>query len=102
MLPSLRANPPFIGGKRLRSALGDPAVEALFGAWGGREPREADYVCYWFEEARAAVAAGRASRVGLLATNSIRQGKNRVALDRILAESSIFFAEIDRDWILKG
>ncbi len=95
-------NPPFIGGKRLRAALGDPAVDALFVAWDGRVPREADYVCYWFEKARAAVVAGEARRVGLLATNSIRQGKNRVVLEKILADSAIFFAESDREWVLEG
>lgn len=95
-------NPPFIGSKRLRTALGDASVDALFTAWEGRVPHEADYVCYWFEKARAAVETGMAGRVGLLATNSIRQGKNRVVLDRILAGSAIFFAESDRDWVLEG
>jgi type II restriction/modification system DNA methylase subunit YeeA len=95
-------NPPFIGSKRLRSALGDATVDNLFKDWDGRVPREADYVCYWFEKAREAVVAGRAERVGLLATNSLRQGKNRVVVDRILADTSIFFAESDRDWTLKG
>ena len=95
-------NPPFIGGKRLRSALGDAAVDALFGAWDGRVPREADYVCYWFEKAREALVTGKAKRVGLLATNGIRTGKNRVVLDKILANSSIFFAESDLEWVLKG
>jgi type II restriction/modification system DNA methylase subunit YeeA len=95
-------NPPFIGGKRLRSALGDATVDALFAAWDGRVAREADYVCYWFEKARAAVVAGRALRVGLLATNSLRQGKNREVLDHILRETTVFFAESDREWTLEG
>ncbi len=95
-------NPPFIGSKRLRSALGDAAVDALFERWDGRVARESDYVCYWFEKAREAVAGGRAKRVGLLATNSIRQGKNRVVLEHILADSQVFFAESDRDWVLEG
>ena len=95
-------NPPFIGSKRLRTALGDANVDALFATWQDRVPHEADYVCYWFEKARAAVETGKAKRVGLLATNSIRQGKNRVVLERILAGSGIFFAESDRDWVLEG
>jgi hypothetical protein len=95
-------NPPFIGDKRIRAALGDATVSALFQTWEGRVPHGADYVCYWFEKAREAVVAGRAKRVGLLATDSIRQGKNRVVLDRILADSEIFFAESSRQWILKG
>ena len=102
VVEAIIGNPPFIGGKRLRSAIGDSTVDALFKNWNGRVPREADYVCYWFEKARAAVVAGQAKRVGLLATNSIRQGKNRVVLDRILADTTIFFAESDRDWILEG
>jgi hypothetical protein len=95
-------NPPFIGGKRLRSALGDATVDALFASWDGRVAREADYVCYWFEKARAAVVAGRALRVGLLATNSLRQGKNREVLERILRDTNVFFAESDREWTLEG
>lgn len=95
-------NPPFIGGKRLRAALGDSAVDALFAAWDGRVPREADYVCYWFEKAREAVVAGRANRVGLLATDSIRQGKSRIVLDQVLASTEIFFAVSSQKWILKG
>ncbi|HEY7781757.1 MAG TPA: DNA methyltransferase, partial [Ktedonobacterales bacterium] len=62
-------NPPFIGGKKLRSELGDAYVDDLFAVYAGRVPHEADYVCYWFEQARAMLAAGSVRRVGLLATN---------------------------------
>ena len=95
-------NPPFIGSKRLRNALGDATVDHLFTTWNGRVAREADYVCYWFEKARDAVVAGRAQRVGLLATNSLRQGKNREVLERILRDTTVFFAESDRAWTLEG
>ena len=40
-------------------------------------PREADFVCYWHEKARAMVEAGKVERVGLLATQGIRGGANR-------------------------
>lgn len=102
VVEAIIGNPPFIGCKRLRSALGDASVDSLFKTWDGRVPGEADYVCYWFEKARAAVVSGQAKRVGLLATNSLRMGKNRVVLERILADSTIFFAESDRDWVLEG
>ena len=46
-------NPPFLGGKLLRANLGDQYVEDVFALYDGRVPREADLVCYWFEEARA-------------------------------------------------
>ena len=41
-------NPPFLGGKRLRAELGDEYVNALFSAYMGQVPREADLVCYFF------------------------------------------------------
>ena len=46
-------NPPFLGGKLLRSNLGDEYVDAMFSVYKGRVPAEADIVCYWFENARA-------------------------------------------------
>ena len=57
-------NPPFLGGKKLRSELGDCYVDDLFALYSGRVPREADLVCYWHEKARAQIAAGKAQRVG--------------------------------------
>ena len=68
-------NPPFLGGKRLRTGLGDSYVEALFHLYQGRVPPEADLVTYWFEKARGLVESKRAKRVGLLATQSIRAGQ---------------------------
>jgi hypothetical protein len=73
-------NPPFLGGKRLRSELGDVYVDDLFRLYDGRVPREADLVCYWFEKARAQIVAGKAERTGLLATQAIRGGANRKVL----------------------
>src|SRR5205823_484191 len=70
-------NPPFLGAKRLRAELGDDYTEDLHRMFAGRLPPFADLVCYFFEKARAEIAAGRAQRAGLLATNSIRGGSNR-------------------------
>ena len=95
-------NPPFLGGKRLRAGLGDSYVDTLFSLYNERVPREADLVCYWFERARALVAAKLVQRVGLLATNSIRGGANRRVLDRIAKDGSIFMVWSDRPWVLDG
>ena len=95
-------NPPFLGGKRLRTELGDTCVGQLFAVWDGRVAREADLCCYWFEKARAAIEAGRAKRAGLLATQAIRGGANRRVLERIKASGDIFYAQSDRPWIQKG
>ncbi|MCC6403683.1 MAG: class I SAM-dependent DNA methyltransferase [Fimbriimonadaceae bacterium] len=91
-------NPPFIGSKYLRRELGDAYVNAMFRIYSGRVARESDLVCYWFEKAREAVAAGRAQRVGLLATQGIRGGANREVLKRVIETGGIFFAESDRPW----
>lgn len=95
-------NPPFLGGKRIRADLGDDYVGSLFKAYQGRVPPEADLVCYWHERAREEIEAGRAKRAGLLATNSIRGGKNRAVLQRIKETGDIFMAWSDRPWVLNG
>jgi type II restriction/modification system DNA methylase subunit YeeA len=95
-------NPPFLGGKRLRTELGDEYVNALFKVWKGRVPAEADLVAYWFEKARKHIEEGKAKRAGLLATQGIRGGASREVLKRIKETGDIFFAESDRDWVLDG
>jgi len=95
-------NPPFIGGKKLRESLGDAYVDALFKAWDGEVPREADFVCYWHEHARQAIERGRCRRAGLLATQGIRGGANQLVLKRIKETGDIFEAWRDEDWILDG
>ena len=95
-------NPPFLGGKMLRSGLGDDYVERLFALWDGRVARESDLCCYWLEKARAAIQDGRAARAGLLATQAIRGGANRRVLQRIKETGDIFYAQADRKWIQDG
>jgi len=99
---SIVGNPPFLGGKRLRSVLGDAYCDALFAAYAGQVPAEADLVCYWFARAQQAVAAGRASRAGLVATNSIRGGANRRVLDPLAQAGAITDAWADDPWTLDG
>jgi type II restriction/modification system DNA methylase subunit YeeA len=95
-------NPPFLGGKRLRTELGDSYVDELFSLYSGLVPQEADLVAYWFEKARALVEKGKAKRVGLLATQSIRAGANLKVLQRIAETGGIFMAWSDKAWILDG
>ena len=95
-------NPPFLGDKKMRAELGDAYTEALRAAYKGRVPGGADFVCYWFERARAEIEAGRLQRAGLVATNSIRGGRNREVLDRIVAQTRIFEAWSDEAWVNNG
>ncbi len=95
-------NPPFLGGKLMRRGLGDATVETLFKVYDGRVPAEADLVCYWFAKAWQALQAGRARRVGLVATNSIRGGANRKVLEPIAEVGAIFEAWSDEPWTIDG
>ncbi len=95
-------NPPFLGGKLLIGGLGEDYVSGMFAAWKGRVPPEADLVCYWFVKAGGQVASGKAQRVGLVATNSIRGGANRRALQVAIAERPIFDAWSDEPWVIDG
>ena len=95
-------NPPFLGGKRLRRALGDEYVEALQRLYGSRIHGEADLVCHWFDKARRLVADGKLARVGLVATNSISGGRNRSILEQIAKRGIIFDAWADEPWIVDG
>jgi len=95
-------NPPFLGGKLLIGGLGEGYVAEMFATWRGRVPREADLVCYWFVKAGEQIASGQATRVGLVATNSIRGGANRRALQAATEGHSIFDAWSDEPWVIDG
>jgi type II restriction/modification system DNA methylase subunit YeeA len=95
-------NPPFVGDKKMRAELGDTYTETLRATFKGRVPGGADLVCYWFEKARAQIEAGALQRAGLVATNSIRGGKNRGVLDRVTASTRIFEAWSDEPWVNDG
>ena len=95
-------NPPFLGGKRLRSELGDTYLDALYELYNDRIQREADLITYWFEKARQLLADDKVQRSGFIATNSIRGGANRRVLDRIKQTGNIFMAWSDRSWVLDG
>jgi hypothetical protein len=94
-------NPPFVGDKKMRGELGAEYTERLRAAYKGRVPGGADLVCYWFEKARAQIEAGRLQRAGLVATNSIRGGRNREVLDAS-ASTRIFEAWSDEPWVNDG
>ncbi len=95
-------NPPFLGDKKQLAELGEQYVAILRQTFAGRVSGGADLVCYWFEKARAQIEAGRAQRAGLVATNSIRQKRNRPVLERIRETGGIFHAWSDEGWVNEG
>ena len=95
-------NPPFLGNRKLRSELGHEYAEALTRTYTGLVRGKPDLVCYWFAKAGQLMAQGKVERVGLVATNSIRGGTNRLVLDKILEQSTIFDAWADEPWVVEG
>ena len=95
-------NPPFLGGKLLRGVLGDEYVEGLQRLYGKRIHGDADLVCHWFDKAERLVTGGDLARAGLVGTNSIRGGRNRSVMDRIVDRGAIYDAWSDEPWVVDG
>ena len=95
-------NPPFLGGKLLITNLGEEYISTLFRAYDDRVPQEADLVCYWFVKAGEHLSDSSSKRVGLVATNSIRGGANRRALEKATKGGLIFNAWSDEPWVIDG
>jgi hypothetical protein len=95
-------NPPFLGTKKLVGGLGEDEARELRRVYENRVSGFSDLVCWWFEKARQQIVVGLASRAGLVATNSIRGGKNRLVLDAICTDLRIFEAWSDEGWTVNG
>ena len=94
-------NPPFIGNKRMRAALGNAYVDVLRQTW-NNVPESADLVMYWWHHAAELTRRGELRRFGLITTNSIRQPFNRRAMAPHFEGSpplSLAFAIPDHPWI---
>ena len=94
-------NPPFIGNKRMRLALGDGYAHALRTAW-PQVPDSADFVMYWWHHAALAVRLGQAERFGLITTNSLTMIFNRRVIEAHQAAHpplSLVFAVPDHPWV---
>jgi type II restriction/modification system DNA methylase subunit YeeA len=95
-------NPPFKGDKKMLGELGEDYVSQLRNLYKGRVPGGADFVTYWFEKARAMIESGHCKAAGLVTTNSIRQKRNRVILEKILNTTRIFEVWDDQPWWDEG
>ncbi len=92
-------NPPFVGNKRMRAALGDGYVEALRLAYGDI-PESADLVLYWWDHAAALVRKAAVARAGLITTNSITQSYGQLVVGAHLADGGgIVFAIPNHPWV---
>lgn len=73
-------NPPFIGSKRMRDALGDGYVDALQEAW-PELPQATDFVTRWWHHAALLARRCAIQRFGFITTNSLRQAYVRRAVE---------------------
>ena len=92
-------NPPYIGNKRMRLALGDGYAEALRSAW--TEVSDAvDFVMYWWKNAGDMVRNGTVRRFGFITTNSITQTFNRRVVQEAL-DNGVSMAVVipDHPWV---
>ncbi len=92
-------NPPFIGNKRLRTALGDGYTEALRAAWSD-VPETADLVMYWWHHAAILARSGAIRRFGFITTNSITQTHQRAVMQpHFAAGLGLAWAIPDHPWV---
>lgn len=95
-------NPPFIGAKIMRAALGDGYVDAIQSAW-PEVPQATDFVLRWWHHAANLVAVGEAKAFGFITSNSIRQTFNRRVLEPFLSDEknplSLVFVIPDHPWV---
>jgi hypothetical protein len=92
-------NPPFIGAKYVRAALGDGYAEALRSAW-PEVPESADFVLHWWSRAAALVASGQTRQFGFITTNSLLQTFNRRVVQAALDQGvALTFAIPDHPWV---
>lgn len=97
-------NPPFLGNKRMREALGDGYAEALREAY-SEVPNSVDFVLYWWNRAAEAVRQGEARRFGLITTNSLTQTFNRRVVTLATTAKKplkLIFAIPDHPWHDQG
>ena len=94
-------NPPFIGNKRMRFALGDGYVEALRAAHDELD-ETSDFVMFWWDHAARLLRKGLITQFGFITTNSITHPFNRKVVLAHLAEQppvSLIFAIPDHPWV---
>ena len=91
-------NPPFLGAKDMLTELGSEYTSRLRQTYGDALDGAVDLCCYWFEQARTQIAAGKTRRAGLLATQAIRFSSNRRTLERIKESGDVFAAYDDLEW----
>lgn len=94
-------NPPYIGARRIRYALGDEYLTALRNTY-PNIPDNADFVMYWWDKASEALDKNNTKAFGLITTNSLRQSFSRKVVDNSFSnypKQGISFVVPDHPWV---
>ncbi|EBA05978.1 class I SAM-dependent DNA methyltransferase [Sagittula stellata] len=95
-------NPPFIGARKIKSALSEEYVETLRAVY-QNVPNTVDFVMYWWAKAAEAVKHKSARRFGLITTNSITQDYSRKLVDKNISggkpKLNLVFATTNHPWV---
>lgn len=95
-------NPPFIGGKDIRSQQEGGYVKTLRRVY-AEVPDSADFVMYWWQRAAELTREGKCRRFGFITTNSLPQVFNRKVVAQNLNATknplSLLFAIPDHPWM---
>ncbi|HEX5285079.1 MAG TPA: DNA methyltransferase [Bryocella sp.] len=95
-------NPPFIGGKDIRSEQEGGYVDALRKTYPD-VPDSADFVMYWWQRAAELTRSAKCRRFGFITTNSLPQVFNRRVVAQNLSAPknplSLLFAIPDHPWL---
>jgi methylase of polypeptide subunit release factors len=95
-------NPPFLGGKKMVGELSEAYTQNLRAIYGKNVHGLADLVIYWFEKAYKMLLNKQVSRVGFVATNSIRDNFAREIMSKICTQTPIYHAWSDEAWVNDG
>ena len=94
-------NPPFIGARRIRKALGDRYLEALRSQY-PEVPENCDFVLNWWHIAAEKARSSEIKRFGFITTNTITQSFARKLLTKHMQAKkpvSLVFAIPDHPWV---
>jgi len=92
-------NPPFLGGKHMRIAIGDEYIDRVFKQFPDVKD-SVDFCSYWFRLAHNHM--DEKGRAGLVATNSVSQGKSRKAALDYIVEHNGFIHEAVSSQVWSG
>jgi hypothetical protein len=95
-------NPPFLGGNKFKSEIGEEKTDGMRKVYDGRVPPTVDLVGYWIFKATRLLEQSKIQAFGLIATSAIRAGNNLSFLHSLRLQDRFFEVWSDEPWVLDG